>query len=146
LLLLWNNLYLFAVLTYFPLYKSSSYDLICFSSLPLISSPIGCPALWPWQFTPAPGEGEERGVPHAPLHPPRLPVPAEGHDWGRPWKEAHGTRPRSRQAQTPGGDTGLTRRLYPETIQPDVHLCSIVHIYLGLPLIQYMGIKKKEAV
>lgn len=58
---------------------------------PLLS-PTGCPAFWPWQFTPAPGEGEERSVPHATLHPAGLSVSAQGHDWGQPWKEAHGTR------------------------------------------------------
>lgn len=61
-------------------------------SIPLSCSPAGRSAFWPWQLTPTPGEGKEWGVPHAPLHPPGLPVAAQGHDRGQPWEEAHGTR------------------------------------------------------
>jgi len=37
-----------------------------------------------------PGEGEAGRVPHAPLHPPRLPEPAAGHDRGGRHQETHG--------------------------------------------------------
>lgn len=109
-----------------------------FSFLPFtffFFSPAGCPTFWPWQFTPAPGEGEERGVPHAPLHPPGLPVPAQGHDWGQPWKEAHGTRLCSHQAHTqgrlidsqnPGINASLIGRLYPGIIESGLQLGYIV--------------------
>lgn len=70
---------------------SSLFYHSCFSSSSFVS-PAGRPPLWPRQFASAPGEGEERGLPHAPLHPARLSVPAEGYDWGQPRKEAHGTR------------------------------------------------------
>lgn len=85
-----------------PVYFITSVFSLLSPLSPLSFSPTGCPAVWPWQFTPAPGEGEERGVPHAPLHPPGLPVPAQGHDWGQPWKEAHGTRLHSHRAHTQG--------------------------------------------
>lgn len=58
--------------------------------LPCFVAPAGRSSFWPWQFASAPGEGEERGVSHAPFYPSGLPVSAQGHDRGQPWKEAHG--------------------------------------------------------
>lgn len=89
----------FAVFSYIPrLPVFFFFNAICFFvpflffSLSLSLCPTGGPSFWPRQFTPAPGKGKERGVPHASLHPPGLSVPAEGNDWGQPWKEAHGMR------------------------------------------------------
>lgn len=95
-LIIWNN----------PSVLPSSCLLVKFMSSgpfflpPCFVATAGSSSFWPWQFAPAPGEGEEWGVSHAPFYPSGLPVSAQGHDWGQPWKEAHGKGLWSQRAQT----------------------------------------------
>lgn len=61
-------------------------------SLHLLSLP-GCLALRPRQPAAASREGEERGIPHAPLHSSWLPSSAERNDRSQRWQETDGEEP-----------------------------------------------------